>query len=73
MNIAGQVNRLNVVEQLLEWKVDGIISDCESISCFVVPHLTIHSRPKRSSSRHKTKGSACSPQIPQAEGVVMPN
>ena len=23
-----QVNRLNVVEQLLDWKADGIITDC---------------------------------------------
>ena len=25
-----QVNRLNVVEQLLQWRVDGIITDCTS-------------------------------------------
>ena len=24
-----QVNRMNIVEQLLDWKADGIISDCE--------------------------------------------
>ena len=25
-----QVNRLNIVEQIMEWKVDGIITDCRS-------------------------------------------
>lgn len=24
------VNRMNIVEQLLDWKADGIISDCAS-------------------------------------------
>ena len=23
-----QVNRMNIVEQMLEWKADGIITDC---------------------------------------------
>lgn len=25
------VNRLNIVEEVMEWGVDGIISDCESL------------------------------------------
>ena len=27
-----QVNRLNIVDQLLDWKADGIITDCTSAS-----------------------------------------
>ena len=36
-----QVNRMTVVEQLLDWKADGIISDCKWLSPFTATKLIV--------------------------------
>ncbi len=67
-----QLNRMNIVEQLLDWKADGIITDCMypafDSECV---KLTRMYRPECGEAAGATERSANGPEIPQAACACM--
>ena len=73
-----QVNRLNIVDQLLDWKADGIITDCTSasaIACVRCQSLTrgsfAHCRPERRATAREAPEHARCAQVPEGARALV--